>query len=90
MCKPLRLQLVEVPLEGLWIGSNIGDKYEQMEILSSIVGHRAERADGRVILPVHPLQAKLLAEDDRVKRLLEAEIIKMVGESGRYSIYGKK
>ncbi len=74
----VRLHLFEVPLRGLWIGTN--DLSDQ-DVLAGLADQSAARP-GHAILSMHPIQAELFRSDGRVRQLLETGRIRDLGRTG--------
>ncbi|KQV59747.1 IucA/IucC family siderophore biosynthesis protein [Duganella sp. Root336D2] len=74
----VRLHLLEVPLDGLWIAAN---GMSQQQALAAFAD-QADARPGHAIISMHPIQAELFRADQRVQRLLAMGTIRDLGRSG--------
>ncbi|ACZ77430.1 IucA/IucC family protein [Dickeya parazeae Ech586] len=73
------LHQFEVPTEGLHIGANGLTPQQVLEGFAD----QGPAAPGRAIICMHPVQAQLFMQDVRVQQLLQNEVIRDLGQSGR-------
>ena len=75
------MYLIEVPRIGLWLCGN--ERLSNEQILSELADQSLASTQDRIIIVLHPLQARILATDSRFKRLIDRELIKMLGPIGK-------
>jgi siderophore synthetase component len=76
--RALRLHLLEVPEEGLWMDAN---GLSRQQVLAGVANQTLARR-GHAILSLHPIQADLFLQDPRVQKLLKERRIKDLGRTG--------
>lgn len=75
------MYLIEVPRVGLWLCGN--DRLSNEQILSELADQSLASTHDRIIIVLHPLQARILAADSRFTRLIDHGSIKMLGPIGK-------